>query len=141
MTSGARDQGREVGGISIRSASWLAWSVCGLTVVLIACAVTLAVLNSSDVPSVIFPLGLLVSAMVGGLVASRRPENPVGWFFLGSAICFAFVGFASGYAIYGLHTAPGTLPGARAITWTLRWLWVQGVKFLLCFIPLYLPNV
>ncbi|HSK85764.1 MAG TPA: hypothetical protein VK902_20520 [Rubrobacter sp.] len=65
-------------------AAWLAWSACGLTVVLIACAVALAVLSRSDIASVSFPLGLLVSAMVGGLVASRRPENPVGWIFLAS---------------------------------------------------------
>jgi hypothetical protein len=114
-------------------AAWLAWSVCGLTVVLIACAVALAFLNRSDVGAVIFPLALTLSAVVGGLVASRRPENPVGWFFLGSAGCFAITAVAAEYATYGL-------PGAQAMAWLQSWLWVPGVLLLLCFLPLYFPN-
>jgi hypothetical protein len=113
--------------------AWLAWSVCGLTVVLIACAVALAFLNRSDEASVIFPLGLMVSAMVGGLIASRRPENPVGWFFLGSAGCFAITEVAAEYATYGL-------PGAWMMAWLLSWLWVPALILLLCFVPLYFPD-
>jgi hypothetical protein len=114
-------------------AAWLAWSVCGLTVILIACAVALAFLNRSDEASVIFPLGLMVSAMVGGLIASRRPENPVGWFFLGSAGCFAITEVAAEYATYGL-------PGAWVMAWLLSWLWVPALILLLCFVPLYFPD-
>ena len=123
-----------------RTASRLAWSVCGLSLALLACALALAVLNGADVFAVSFSLALTVSAVVGGLVASRRPENPVGWFFLGGAVCFAFVAFAGGYATYGLLTAPGALPGAQAIAWPLSWLWVPGVMLLLCFVPLYFPD-
>ncbi len=123
-----------------RTASRLAWSVCGLSLALLACALALAVLNGADVFAVSFPLALTVGAVVGGLVASRRPENPIGWFFLGGAACFAFVAFASGYATYGLLTAPGALPGTRVIAWTLSWLWVPGVMLLLCFVPLYFPD-
>src|SRR5215210_4046495 len=114
-------------------AAWLAWSVCGLTVVLSACAVALAFLNRSDVGAVIFPLGLTLSAVVGGLVASRRPANPVGWFFLGSGRCFAITLVGAEYATYGL-------PGAQAMAWLQSWLWVPGVMLLLCFLPLYFPN-
>ena len=140
MTAGARDQGRGVGGISPRAAARLAWSVCGLALALITGALALAVLNGADVEAVSSPLALTASAVVGGLVASRRPENPVGWFFLGGALCFAFVVFAGGYATYGLLTAPGALPGARAMAWPLGWLWVPGVVLLLCFVPLYFPD-
>jgi hypothetical protein len=119
--------------MSTRAATWLAWSVCGLTVVLSACAVALAFLNNSDVRAVIFPLGLTLSAVVGGLVASRRSENPVGWFFLGSAGCFAITLVAAEYATY-------ELPGARAMAWPQSWLWVPGVMLLLCFLPLYFPS-
>jgi hypothetical protein len=114
-------------------AAWLAWSVCGLSVVLITCAVALAFLNSSDVRAVILPLVLTVSAVVGALVASRRPENPVGWFFLGSAVCFAITGVATEYATYGLA-------GAQAMAWLQSWLWLPGVSLLLVFLPLYFPD-
>jgi hypothetical protein len=120
--------------VKSRTASRLAWSACGLTLAWIACAIALAVLNNSDVTAaVIFPLALTVSAVVGGLVASRRPQNPVGWFFLGSAGCFALAEVAAGYASYGL-------PGAQAMAWLLSWLWLPGVTLLLCFLPLYFPD-
>ncbi len=112
----------------------LAWGVTALTLACIACAVVLAILNRSDVAAAaIFPLALTVSAVVGGLVASRRPANPVGWFFLGSAGCFALSEVAAEYADCGL-------PGAQAMAWLLSWLWVPGVTLLLCFLPLYFPD-
>jgi hypothetical protein len=140
VKEGTREQDREVSGISPRTAAWLAWSVCGLTLVLVACALALAFLNGADADAVSFPLAITASAVVGGLVASRRPKNPVGWSFLGSAACFALVGVANGYATYGLLTAPGALPGARAMAWLLSWLWVPGAMLLLAFVPLYFPN-
>jgi hypothetical protein len=107
---------------------------------LIACAVVLAVLNGADVDAVSFPLAMTASALVGGLVASRRPENPIGWFFLGGAVCFAFVTFAYGYVTYGSLNAPGVLPGALAMAWLLSWMSVPGVMLLLVFVPLYFPD-
>ena len=41
MTEGAREQSRDIGGISRRTAAWLAWSLCALCVVLIALALLL----------------------------------------------------------------------------------------------------
>jgi hypothetical protein len=114
-------------------ATWLAWSVCGLMVVLVVCAVALALLNRSEVRAVVFPLGVTLSAVVGGLVASRRPENPVGWFFLGIGGCFAITLVAAEYATY-------RLAGAQAMAWLQSWLWVPGAMLLLCFLPLYFPN-
>ena len=119
--------------MNTRTAAWLAWSVCGLTVVLVACTVALAFLNRSDVRAVIFPLGVTLSAVVGGLVASRRPANPVGWFFLGIGGCMAITVVAAEYATYGLA-------GAQAMAWLQSWLWVPGVMLLFCFLPLYFPD-
>ncbi len=117
-----------------RTVTRLAWSACGLTLVWMACALALAVLNGSDVATaVIFPVSLTASATVGALVASRRPENPVGWFFLGSAGCFALTLVAAEYFRFGL-------PGAEAMAWLVSWLWVPGVVLLLCFVPLYFPD-
>ena len=116
------------------TASRVAWGGTALTLALIACAVALALLNGSDVTAAaIFPLALTVSAVVGGLVASRRPANPVGWLFLGSAGCFALSEVAAEYAAYGLT-------GAQAMAWLLSWLWVPGVTLMLVFLPLYFPD-
>ncbi len=119
---------------SARAASRLAWSVCALALALIACAIVLAFLDGPDVAAVVFPAALTASAAVGGLVTFRRPENPVGWFFLGSAGCLALADVAAQYAAYG------GLPGARAMAWLTSWVWVPGVMLLLCFVPLYFPD-
>ncbi|MDQ3303743.1 MAG: hypothetical protein M3518_10390, partial [Actinomycetota bacterium] len=87
----------------------IAWSACLLAMALIACAVVLAVLNGADAEAVGFPLSITASAAVGGLVASRRPANPVGWLFLGSATLVALESVATEYATYGLLTSPGAL--------------------------------
>jgi hypothetical protein len=99
---------------------------------LIACTLALAVRDGADVQGVSFPLALMASTLVGGLVASRRPENPVGWFFLAAA-CFNLTGFAAEYIALGLA-------GSRAMAWLISWLWVPGVMLLLCFVPLYFPD-
>ncbi len=52
--------------MSPRAAAGLVWSVCGLTLALIVCAIVLASLNSSEVVAVSFPLALTASALVGG---------------------------------------------------------------------------
>ncbi len=86
--------------MSLRTASWLAWSVCGLTLALIACTTVLFVLN---------PFG------IRELPYSGCPRNPVGWIVAGHAFCFSFGEFARQYAIYGLQTDPGSLPLALAM--------------------------
>ena len=116
-----------------RTASRLAWSMCGLSLGLMACALALAVLDDASAEAVSLPLALTASALVGGLVASRRPENPVGWFFLGGAACFSLTGVATEYVALGLA-------GGWAMAWLMSWLWVPGVMLLLCFVPLYFPD-
>ena len=69
-TQESRAPGDEAGRMSIRVA-WLAWSVCGLTLVLIACAVMLAVLNRYSLWDLTFLIAQVSAALVGGLIASR----------------------------------------------------------------------
>jgi hypothetical protein len=46
---------------------------------------------------------LVVSAAVGGLVASRLPANPIGWLFLGLVVTLSLSGAADGYAAISVH--------------------------------------
>jgi hypothetical protein len=78
VTEGAREQGRGVGGLSRRGASWLAWSLWALTLVLTALSLLLLALNRSE-PNVHLSnwwaestLGALTFSTVGAFVASRR---------------------------------------------------------------------
>jgi hypothetical protein len=72
-----------------------------------------------------FPLLLALMpaawAAVGALVASRRPENPIGWLFCGVALATGVMGACYAYSLYALY-GPGGLPGGRAAGWAAAWL-------------------
>ena len=122
------------------SARWLAWALCALTLGLIVCAVVLALLNRYSLWDVTFLVAQASAALVGGLIASRRPRNPVGWFIIGHALCFTLGEFSRQYAIYGLLTEPGSLPAARIMASPPYWIWFPGLILMFSFLPLYFPN-
>jgi len=126
--------------MNTHAASWLAWSVCTLTIVLVACVVVFMVLHGVHRQGVAFLAAVVASALVGAVVASRRPQNPIGWFFAVSAACFAVGEATFRYALYGLVIEPGSLPAAKAMAWPQTWLWAPGVALIIIFVPLYFPN-
>jgi hypothetical protein len=123
-----------------RTAAGIAWTACGLALALISCSIVLAALNGYDLWSLDIILTETAAALVGGLVASRQPRNPVGWFIIGHALCFTLGEFTRQYAIYGALTQPGSLPFARAMAWPPYWAWLPGLILLFSFLPLYFPD-
>lgn len=120
-----------------RSAARLAWSLWGLAILGLASSGVWAYLNrqvpqqESVLVGVVFGLVALALATVGALVASRRPENPIGWIFLGVAAAIGVGGgFAGGYAAYGLLNEPGSLPAARLFAWLAHFV-IEGGGLLL----------
>jgi hypothetical protein len=119
----------------------LAWSACGLTLALVACTYALFILNHHiDAYDLLWPIDVVLCAIVGAVVGSRRPANPVGWFFLVGAASYTLQDFTREYAAYGLLTDPGSLPLAQAMAWLVSWIYVPGVFLLICFLPLYFPD-
>jgi hypothetical protein len=68
-------------------------------------------------------------AVVGVLVASRRPRNPIGWLFLAFAVVAAFAASADRYASYALVEHPGSLPGGDWVAWTASGIWHPAFGF------------
>ena len=124
----------------IRAATWLAWSLCILLLALIACAVVLAVLNGYGLLNVAFLFAVASATLVGSLIASRHPKNPIGWFILGHALCFTLGEFSRQYAIYGVLTEAGSLPAARVMASPPYWIWLPGIILAFSLLPLYFPN-
>jgi len=93
----------------------LAWSMCALA--LISGSLVLTLLGTARITSLNLPVLGVASALVGGLVASRRPANPVGWFFLAGSLIGALQTLAGAYAVYGLLVDPGSLPLAGLGAW------------------------
>jgi hypothetical protein len=52
---------------------------------------------------------------VGALVASRRPENPVGWLLCLYGLAISISYFCAEYAIYALLAEPNSLPAGEAL--------------------------
>ena len=122
------------------TAAWLAWSLCALTIALVTFVVVFSVFYRDNLRDLAFLLAVVSNALVGAVLASHRPRNPVGWFFVFSAASFAVSEATFRYAVYGLVIDPGSLPLARAMAWPATWLWVPGVLLVLVFLPLYFPN-
>ena len=86
--------------MSKRTASLLAWSMCALSLALTALSLFLLVLNLSQPNTHVFDWWLgnslvVVDATVGAIVASRRPENPIGWLLCLSGVAISIGHFAS----------------------------------------------
>ena len=73
--------------MSKRAAFWLAWYIWTLFVVMAIVSLVLQIKNAPSAWLVdsVNGLILLAFATVGSLIASRRPENPIGWIFCASA--------------------------------------------------------
>src|SRR5215210_758485 len=127
MTEGAKEQGPGVVGMSARAATWLAWSLWTISVVLTALSLLLLVLNLSHPGTHIFDwwLGnatIVIDVTVGAIVASRRPENPVGWLLCLSGVAVSMRKFTYEYAIYALLAEPNSLPAGEAMAWIAAWM-------------------
>lgn len=110
--------------ISFR-AVWALWASCmGLAVadlVLVFSNRTVTSADSMGLPGEMAVLGMM-AATVGALVASRLPNNSVGWLFcaLGCGVVLSI--FSQDYAIRALVTAPGSLPAGELAAWLGSWL-------------------
>jgi hypothetical protein len=66
------------------------------------------------------------NAVVGAVVAARRPENPIAWLLSASGLLVGFGLFAGQYAFFTLVTRPGWLPLGRAMLWLSAWIFDAG---------------
>jgi hypothetical protein len=126
--------------MSARATSWLAWCLWLLCVALISFALLFHFLASPTTPTDTPPaLTAFMRALslafptVGALVASRRPENPIGWIFCGTGLLYGVQAFASGYADY-------VLPGGEFMAWISGWIGVPVLPLAGVLLVLLFPN-
>jgi hypothetical protein len=133
--------------MSVRATSWLAWCLWLLCVALISFALLFYFLASltpaTDTPptlTALFRIMSLAFPTVGALVASRRPENPIGWIFCGTGLLYGVQAFASGYADYALLERTGSLPGGEFMGWISRWIGIPVLPLAGALLVLLFPN-
>jgi hypothetical protein len=135
--------------MSARVATWLAWSLCALCGALAAACLIFSLLNGhtlyemvlTGIPTTVILLTQMVSfSVVGGLIASHRPENPIGWLFCAAALFYGIEIAGEEYAIYALFTNPDSLPLGAELAWLTEWIWVPAFGIILVFLPLLFPD-
>jgi hypothetical protein len=137
-------QGRGVGGASRRLAYWLAWAVCAFSLTLTALNFVLIALNVSlNVPAYVFWPELTSIAVgysvIGAIIASRLPYQPIGWICCAIGLIAAVDHFAGEYAVYALLARSEALLGGKAMLWLQGWFWMLFVG-LIVFLLLLFPT-
>ena len=123
--------------------AWLAWTLLlGLALPLAALQVYLATVNHPNTlgDNLLMAIILLIFAVMGGLIASRRPENPVGWLLMLVALLSLASGVILDYAYYGLIVRPGAVPAAVWIVPLGGTLRSAGWFYMLTLVPLHFPD-
>jgi signal transduction histidine kinase len=100
--------------LRVTSALW----VCTALVGIVGAFLTILAWHDLDPAdsylTLVSPVGAIVYATLGALVV-RRVGNPVGWLLLAEGMGIAALSLTSLYAVVGVVTYPGLLPGARVV--------------------------
>jgi hypothetical protein len=135
VTERTSRRGTIVGRRSSRGASLLAWSLAGLCVAMFLASVVLLVLARSvrvpaswgadlTIASLLALVPFLAFPVVGALISSRRPRNPIGWICLADSLLWMLIDMTDNYGLYGV-AKPGSVPFPVVVTGINNWLWVQ----------------
>jgi uncharacterized membrane protein len=108
----------------------LAWALAVLSVGLAVAGVILAAGNGESVPELVanhHAVGIVTAiglAALGGLVAARRQDNPIGWLLLAAGL---FLGVFSFTQQYAPRAAADALPGVGLASWLASWTNLPGI--------------
>lgn len=84
-----------------------------------------------------FALWIAVAAGVGALVASRRPDNAIGWILLATALSIGAGLFTTVYSAWAIEARHGSVPFGLAAAWLQSWLFVPAFGLLLFLVLLF----
>jgi len=122
-----------------------AWPLAGFTACVLVAALVLAALNASWLGTVRTGADVVLAVAVGvgvatsQLIISRLRGNAIGWLLGLIELSLAVAMFTDQYALYGLATAPGSLPAAQTAGWAAGVLATVTV-LLLAFLILLFPD-
>jgi hypothetical protein len=135
-----------------RSAAWLAWSLAALSMVFFLSSVAFFVLiraaqaeapgssvTSRSIIDLLVSVPFLAFPLVGALIASRRPHNPIGWICLAVGLLWMLLGLFDFYGVYGL-AKPDTVPFPVVIYALVEGLWLPTVGLLAIYLLLLFPD-
>lgn len=141
----------QLGAIPVKdnTSSRLAWSLAVAAIIGTIAALAFGLRSayiSGDSGAILTHLSLtpfitISFAVIGAMVASRQPQNPIGWIFLSVGILYALTGFTGVYSSFApLFSESGALPGVKLAGWLNSWLWIPTVFLPTIFVFLLFPD-
>ena len=120
---GGRAQAGSIGIVRGRRPKPLPLMLLGLTLLAEIVAVALSAGLEPTYDTWMYALWAVIVSGTGALIASRHPENPIGWLFCGFALFNAVGDVAQGW---GLRAAVEGWPGGAAGEWIATWIWLPS---------------
>ena len=133
--------------MSERTARRLSWSIAVLSVILVMVGLAISILamvvsgRGVTFSHQLLPLLTIAYCIVGALVASHHPRNPIGWLFCATGLLSGLNMLSVGYDLYNrLVIVTGSLPGAAFVAWLSSWLWIPNLLLPITFTLLLFPD-
>ena len=129
----------------MRRATYLARGLWLLLVALLLVGCVLVIVNFRTIGSSytlsVIALGLPAFALgtVGLLIANRRPDNAIGWIYLGCGLWISLSVANTGYTGWATVVSPGGF-GGTASEWFGNWPWAPLLSVFLTFPFLLFPD-
>ena len=136
---GTETQARRLG-----KAGALAWSMAAISILIALAALGFAVQHaiatgnySTLVTHQTFtPFITAGFAILGALIAARRPRHPIGWIFVALGVLYAFIALTAALFTYGSPSSPFY----NLAYWFGSWLWIPGTILPVTFVLLVFPD-
>lgn len=132
--------------MSQQTARRLSWSITFFSSAVVLTGLILSILaltangNQAAFSHQFFtPLLTITYCVVGALVASRHPRNPIGWMFCVIGFLSALNMLSAGYALYS-ELVNSALPGAALARWFSIWIWIPNALLPITFTLLLFPD-
>jgi signal transduction histidine kinase len=128
--------------MKVRTARFLAWAGVSIAAaeVIGAFAIGVAANTSSGGFGAVGLALVLTFPLMGALIASKRPDNPIGWIFIAVGLSFATASLAGQWSDYALVQEPGALPLGAFMSWVAVWAWPPGILLVFTFLLLLFPD-
>lgn len=127
----------------------LAWSLTSISILIVIATfgiVIRSVIVTGDFRAFLShqamtPFLTIAFTLVGSLIASRVPKNPIGWIFLSVGIFYALNALVVAYSLYGPSAMIENLfPAHLLAEWLGNWIWLPAIMMPTTYVLLYFPD-
>ena len=127
----------------------LAWPTAWISIALVFISLVISAIALSaggeeiepPLHQIFIPIFAITYSLIGGLVASRRPHNPVGWISAAVGFFFALSLVAISYGMLDRSLiAESPLPGKNLAVWIEQWTWFPPAILPMSIMLLLFPD-